>query len=101
VIREVWEETGVLVEPIRLIGLYSGPEYRFTFANNDEVEAFPALYLCRAIGGTPEPDGHESLAAAYFAPESLDFLSERWQQRVADALADHPTARFQPSTWQP
>jgi hypothetical protein len=31
----------------------------------------------------------------------LDFLSEKWQRRTADALKYLPTARFHPATWQP
>ena len=102
VVREVWEETGVIVEPIRLVGIYSGPEYIFTFASSGDVlEAFSVVYLCRPLGGQPVPDGMESTDVAYFAPEALDFLPDRWQQRLADVLAQHPTARFHPTTWQP
>jgi 8-oxo-dGTP pyrophosphatase MutT (NUDIX family) len=102
VIREVWEETGVLVEPVRLVGIYSGPEYNFTFAGSgDRVEVFSVIYFCRPIGGRPEPDGLESVDVAYFAPEALDFLPEKWQRRTADALNNLPTATFHPATWQP
>ena len=98
IVREVWEETGVIVEPIRLVGIYSGPEYIFTFASSGDVlEAFSTVFLCRPIGGQPEPDGLESTAVAYFAPDTLGFLPERWQQRLADALQNHSTARFQPA----
>jgi 8-oxo-dGTP pyrophosphatase MutT (NUDIX family) len=101
VVREVWEETGILVEPIHLVGIYSGPLYNITFDNGHQVEIFSVTYLCRPIGGHPEPDGHESLDVAYFPPEALDFLSEKWQRRTADALKYLPTARFHPATWQP
>jgi 8-oxo-dGTP pyrophosphatase MutT (NUDIX family) len=102
VVREVWEETDVLVEPVRLAGIYSGPEYNITFAGSgDRAEVFSVLYLCHPIGGRPEPDGFESVDVAYFAPEALDFLPEKWQRRTADALHNVPIARFHPATWQP
>jgi 8-oxo-dGTP diphosphatase len=98
----VWEETDVLVEPVRLAGIYSGPEYNITFAGSgDRAEVFSVLYLCHPIGGRPEPDGFESVDVAYFAPEALDFLPEKWQRRTADALHNVPIARFHPATWQP
>src|SRR5262249_13715290 len=37
VVRETWEETGLLVEPVRLTGVYAGPEFRVRYANGDEV----------------------------------------------------------------
>lgn len=101
IIREVWEETGVLVEPIGIMGLYSGAEYFVTFANGDMAEVFAVIYFCRPIGGSPQPDGYESLDVAYFAPEQLDSFPERWQERWRDALAGGETAVFHPATWQP
>src|ERR1041385_7501018 len=36
VVREVWEETGLLVEPTELRGVFGGPEYRVWYANRSE-----------------------------------------------------------------
>ena len=36
VVREVWEETGLLVEPTQLRGVFGGPEYRVWYANGDD-----------------------------------------------------------------
>jgi 8-oxo-dGTP pyrophosphatase MutT (NUDIX family) len=36
-VREAWEETGLLVEPVRVIGVYGGPEFHVTYSNGDEV----------------------------------------------------------------
>src|SRR3712207_4896517 len=36
-VREVWEETGLLIEPVRLIGVFGGPEFRVTYPNGDAV----------------------------------------------------------------
>ena len=37
VIREVREETGLEVEPVALIGVYSSPDYAITYPNGDQV----------------------------------------------------------------
>ena len=52
VVREVWEETGLLVEPMQLRGVFGGPEYRAWYANGDEVGYMMAVYECRATGGS-------------------------------------------------
>jgi 8-oxo-dGTP pyrophosphatase MutT (NUDIX family) len=38
VAREVREEIGLEVEPVALIGVYSGPEYAFAYPNGDRVQ---------------------------------------------------------------
>src|ERR1044071_7114555 len=49
--REVWEETGLLVEPTELRGVFGGAEYRVWYANGDEVGYMMAVYECRVTGG--------------------------------------------------
>jgi 8-oxo-dGTP pyrophosphatase MutT (NUDIX family) len=104
VVREVWEETGLLVEPVRLVGVYGGPELHVTYPNGDQVAIQSAVFECRVIGGQPSPDGQESLAVSFFPVETLttgDLLPPRWQRRFADALRMSPTAYFEPPQWQP
>ena len=49
-IRECVEETGFSVELRRLIGVYSGPQYRVTYRNGDQVD-FTAVFFEAAIVG--------------------------------------------------
>ncbi len=62
--REVWEETGLLVEVGQLIGIFSD-------AGNPVVVA---AYAARETGGVLEP-GPESLEAGFFPPEGLPPLA--------------------------
>jgi 8-oxo-dGTP pyrophosphatase MutT (NUDIX family) len=89
-VREVREETGLEVEPVRLIGLYSG--YEIAYPNGDRLQPFNNLFECRAVGGRLQADGAESLAAGFFAPEDLPGLDPRFHQRIADALAGQEAA---------
>jgi 8-oxo-dGTP pyrophosphatase MutT (NUDIX family) len=44
--REVREETGLVVEPQEIIGVFGGSEFRYTYPNGDEVEYTVILYRC-------------------------------------------------------
>src|SRR5229473_7334772 len=71
VVREVWEETGLRVEPIRLCGVFGGPECHVKYANGDEVAYVMAVFECRRLGGELRADQEETLEARYFAASEL------------------------------
>lgn len=95
-VRETREETGLEVEPVRLIGIYSDPAVlHVTFPNGDRAHLVSATFECRIVGGRLRPDGEESLEVAYFPPDSLpeDLLCDH-AIRVQDALCDREAAVF-------
>ena len=49
--REVFEETGYHVEPVRMIGLYASPDFDVCYPNGDEVQQFTLALECRVAGG--------------------------------------------------
>lgn len=78
-IRETKEETGVIVELTRLIGVYS------RLGGVPDVHA--VLYEGRPIGGELRPQPGETLEVRYFSPDELP--EEIWfghVKRIADAL---------------
>jgi len=95
-VREVWEETGLEVEPVRLVGVYSDPAYtHITFPNGDEVHFVSSTFVCRVVGGNLRPDGDESLEVAYFAPDALpEGVVCDHEIRIRDALAGQEAAFF-------
>lgn len=100
VVREVWEETGLLVEPVRVTGVYGGSDFYVTYPNGDQIVVYSVMFECRVVGGEASPDGIEVAALGYFAPEELteDFLLKRWQRRVFDALGGQGPTYFEPPT---
>src|SRR4051794_28258521 len=65
-VRETREEVGLEVVPERLIGIYTGPEYGFTYPNGDQVQLVLTFFECRVVGGALAPDRDEALEVRYF-----------------------------------
>jgi len=94
VVRETREETGLEVEPVRLVGIYSDPAFmHVTFPNGDQAHLVSATFECRVVGGRLRADGEESLEVAYFAPDSLpqDLVCDHGI-RIEDALSGREAA---------
>jgi NADH pyrophosphatase NudC (nudix superfamily) len=88
VVREVREETGLEVEPVALIGVYSDPEYIFSYPNGDQVQPIITFFECQVVGGTLKPDMQEILEARYFGLEDeLPPLLPCCRAKVHDAFA--------------
>jgi len=78
--REAREETGLRVQLIRLVGVYSQPNW----LNSHHALVFAA----QATGGEPRPQSSEVLAMAYFGQHCLPqpiLFGQR--QRILDALS--------------
>jgi len=66
-VREAWEETGLLVRPDRLLGVYGGPECVVRYPNGDETQYVIAALGCTVVGGAPRPDLDETAAVRYWS----------------------------------
>lgn len=94
-VREVREETGLSIEPVRLVGAYAGPEYRVVYGNGDPVQVVSTVFEGRLAGGALRLDRSEVSAAAFFSLERLpEPLPARVRRRIATAAAHRPAAEF-------
>jgi 8-oxo-dGTP pyrophosphatase MutT (NUDIX family) len=82
-VREVLEETGVRVEPERLVSVVTEDPY--DYPNDDRVQFLDLAFRCRPVGGAPMADAEESLEVAWFAPDALPELNERVLNRIGHA----------------
>ena len=80
-VREVEEETGLLVETDALLGCWSD---RFaTHPNGDLTQSIGGLLSARVVGGTPRPDKTSEIDdVGWFSREDLPQLSARWTDRI-------------------
>lgn len=65
--REAWEETGLIVHPDSILGVYGGPECVVRYPNGDEVQYVITAFGCTVTGGVLRPDLEETVAAAYWS----------------------------------
>ena len=90
IVREVREETGLEVEPLRLIGVYSDPANHqiVTYPDGNVIHYVSSVFECAVRGGR-RTCGDESLELEYFAPHALpeDTLPIS-RIRIVDALAN-------------
>ena len=72
VLREVWEETGLHVRVVRLVGVYSDPRnYMIThYPGGDIVHNVSLCFVCERVAGTLQLSD-ESTDIGYFPVETL------------------------------
>ncbi len=87
VVREVYEETGLRVLPERVVGVFGGPDLRFSYPNGDEIMVISIVFECRIIGGELGVNDDESLELRYFDPNNLPSpFTEHHRVRIEQAL---------------
>lgn len=69
--REVAEETSLEVIDAQPMGIYCGPDQRFTYPNGDQVQCFAIAFIVHEWRGTPHADGNEGDKVYFFPPSKL------------------------------
>jgi 8-oxo-dGTP diphosphatase len=93
-VREIREETALEIVPERIVGVYSGPDFRIRYPNGDETMIVSITFACRPMAGEPRVNDDESLEIRYFSPDALPPMERRHHLRIEDALRHDPRARF-------
>jgi ADP-ribose pyrophosphatase YjhB (NUDIX family) len=88
VVKEVLEETGIEVEPLRLIAVLDGLRLGFT-----RVPLYSLVFHCRAVGGELSPHPLECSDVGWFAEDELPMPlagAAQWGQHVFAAIRGEP-----------
>jgi ADP-ribose pyrophosphatase YjhB (NUDIX family) len=71
-VREVREETGIIVRPQRILGVFGGPQgFRRTYPNGDQMEFIDILFKCDSIGGKLQCLDGEAVEARFLDRHAL------------------------------
>jgi ADP-ribose pyrophosphatase YjhB (NUDIX family) len=99
VVKEVEEETGIEVEPVRLIAVLDGLRLGFT-----RVPLYSLLFYCRAVGGELKAHPLECRDVGWFTRDTMPTPMvgvERWGDQVFAALAGEQRDVLYDSVRQP
>ncbi|MFG1908152.1 NUDIX domain-containing protein [Kribbella sp. NPDC048928] len=83
-VREVQEETGLVVEAATPIALYTGPQYWFTNAYGGEHQMFAVVFRVDRWSGSLLAETDETRDARFFARDELPPLRPVYQETLAD-----------------
>ncbi len=92
VAREVIEETGLIIEPIKIIGVYSDPHRISRYASGNSYHVVVLSFLCRIIGGEIVDVTNETTAIGFFDPQDLPEMVPVHPERIRDALIEQERA---------
>jgi 8-oxo-dGTP pyrophosphatase MutT (NUDIX family) len=92
VIREIFEETGVIAVPERVIAVTVLEP--FSYRNGDQVQYLDVAFRCRAVGGEARVNDAESVEVGWHALDSLPEVSERTIGFLSQATSNNAAAAF-------
>src|SRR5262245_45730378 len=92
-VREVWEETGLQVRVVRLIGIYSTPHRVTYYADGQQWQIVAAHFLAAVTGGTLGIS-NETTEAGFFSPADMAKMDiiDSHIERLQDFFAGHEAA---------
>ena len=101
--REAFEETGLVVEPTRILGVHGGPLFRLTYPNGDVVSYVGISFAARVVGGAERPCEDEVDRLGWFhEADALALpLAPHTRVLVAEAFREAQAASFMAPSWRP
>lgn len=73
VIREVKEETGLDVQPLYIVGIYSDPHHVIAYTDGEVRQQFSICFYCIILGGAIQMS-EESTDIAFFSLQEIEQL---------------------------
>ena len=95
-VREVFEETGLQVKAIKLVGIYTSPDILVEYPDGNKIQPVAFSFEVEITGGTLGLSD-ETTEVGYFTikeMENMDMM-EHHVQRIYDALESLPEAIYQ------
>jgi len=88
-VREMYEETGLIVELVSIKGVYGGPEFVVSYPNGDKTSYVMTIFEAVATGGKLEAIDNEAKELKYFTlKEALKLNTQPWLKSILPKLFD-------------
>jgi 8-oxo-dGTP pyrophosphatase MutT (NUDIX family) len=102
-VREMWEETGLWIKPVRILGAYGGPEFVVRYANGDRTSYVMTIFEGRILAGELHSDADETADLAYFCQADISTLKvQPWVHVVLpDMFRREKESLFAQAKWTP
>ena len=102
-VRETWEETGLIVDPIGVLGVFGGPDLVIHYANGDVASYVGTIFRGQVVGGELKADQTETLDAKFLSRDELEKLPHSsWMETAMEAIfATSGQVKFVKATWRP
>ena len=103
VVRETWEETGLLVQPIALLGVFGGPSFVVSYPNGDETQYVMSVFECSVVEGQIAKESDEVTDCRFVSEEEFGVLKvASWTREVLPLLYSRPRDSIVgPVNWRP
>lgn len=86
--REVFEETGLMVTPEQIIGVFGGAKYRYEYSNGDQVEYTVIVFECSIVKGQLRSMDGEAEELKFFKEDKLPELTMPYPKKLFTPQAD-------------
>jgi ADP-ribose pyrophosphatase YjhB (NUDIX family) len=102
-VRERFEETGLLVKPERIAGVFGGPEFLIHYPNGDVTFYTTVAFEASIVRGSLKADGVEIANLRYFTESECDASGLSPSSRVISrqSFKKNSLAYFAPAKWRP
>ncbi len=96
IVREVREETGIDVRPVRVVGVYTDPGHVVAYDDGEVRQEFSVCLACEPVAGTMDASSDESDEVRWFRRDQLADLqiTPSIRRRLDDYFAGRSEARF-------
>jgi 8-oxo-dGTP pyrophosphatase MutT (NUDIX family) len=86
--RETLEETGILVEIVGLVGIYSDPRHIVAYSDGEIRQEYEVTLLARPVSGHPT-ENEEASAVGWFTLEEIGALDvhRSMRRQIADYVS--------------
>ena len=93
-VREVREETGLHIQPQRIMAVYSSPRLNHTYPNGDKIKNTGVMFRAKLLGGDVRLDPNEVREMAWVLPEEVVGMVNGRYRRFFESVLNHLNAGY-------